>query len=278
MTKIHLLSDLHIEFGAYKHSLPEADLLVLAGDIVVADRLRPGKTDKTSTLHKRHVMDFFKQAEALFGATNIIWIPGNHEYYHGTAFQESLDDINTFMEAAGFQTRCVNRQLIAFHDIVLVATTLWSDFEHANPMAMMAAQQGMNDYRLIQKEGTGIPGRSHGQNRTITTDDVLDQHLADSAFLLNSRDRIDTSKMVVVTHHAPSFRSIHPGYRDSAVNGAYATNLEHLMGGKIKLWLHGHVHNHNDYVINDTRVISNPRGYEGYELAPGFDSNFVVEI
>jgi hypothetical protein len=47
---------------------------------------------------------------------------------------------------------------------------------------------------------------------------------------------------------------------------------------QIKLWTHGHVHNVNDYMIGDTRVVSNPRGYEGYEPETGWQINHVVEV
>lgn len=42
------------------------------------------------------------------------------------------------------------------------------------------------------------------------------------------------------------------------------------------LWVHGHVHHRNDYMVGDTRVVSNARGYPGEET--GFDPCFTVEI
>lgn len=277
MVKIHELSDVHIEFGKYQHEFPDANLLLLAGDIVVGARLRPQMTDRTSVLHKQYVVDFFTRAEAKYGK-DIIWIPGNHEYYGGTAFQETLNDINMFMHASGLQTRIANRHLVAFHDIVIVAATLWTDFDGGNPLSMIYAQEGMNDYRRIRLENTGVIGRSHGADRDLRAQDVYDRHLDDLAFLKRQIGEVDTDRMVFMTHHAPSFMSIHPGYRDSQLNGAYATNLEYMMGGIIKAWFHGHVHHDNNYNVNGTNVIANPRGYEGYELAPGFNPNFVVEI
>jgi hypothetical protein len=34
---------------------------------------------------------------------------------------------------------------------------------------------------------------------------------------------------------------------------------------QIKLWTHGHTHELFDYMIGDTRVVCNPRGYINYE-------------
>ena len=32
-----------------------------------------------------------------------------------------------------------------------------------------------------------------------------------------------------------------------------------------KLWIHGHMHNRSDYMIGDTRIVCNPRGYAGHD-------------
>ena len=34
---------------------------------------------------------------------------------------------------------------------------------------------------------------------------------------------------------------------------------------QIKLWTHGHMHNVSDYLVDETRVVCNPRGYIKYE-------------
>ena len=46
----------------------------------------------------------------------------------------------------------------------------------------------------------------------------------------------------------------------------------------IKLWIHGHVHNNFDYMIGDTRVICNPRGYEMYQENFEFKPDLEVDI
>ena len=75
-------------------------------------------------------------------------------------------------------------------------------------------------------------------------------------------------KFVVVGHHSPSPQSIHPMYaNDTIMNGGYSSNLEEFIQDhpQIKLWTHGHTHHNFDYVIGETRVICNPRGYINYE-------------
>ena len=49
--------------------------------------------------------------------------------------------------------------------------------------------------------------------------------------------------------------------------GVYLTNEFGLsrQDAKIVLWTHGHMHDPLDYMIGDTRVVCNPRGYVGEE-------------
>lgn len=87
---------------------------------------------------------------------------------------------------------------------------------------------------------------------------------------------------MVVTHHAPSFQSIAPMYRQDSLTPAFASNLDYLMGEPICLWIHGHVHHSNDYEINGTRIVSNPRGYQlkgdTFPENQDFKPDLVIEI
>jgi hypothetical protein len=66
---------------------------------------------------------------------------------------------------------------------------------------------------------------------------------------------------------------------DYHMNGAYHSDLSEIMldNTHIKLWTHGHTHHCFDYVIGETRVVCNPRGYDGYEDT-GWDPMKVIEI
>ena len=90
-------------------------------------------------------------------------------------------------------------------------------------------------------------------------------------------------KVVVVGHHAPSPQSVKPRYeRDHLMNGCYNSDLTELIldNPQIKVWTHGHQHNHKDYMMGSTRILANPRGYIPYESAEmtGFDENFSFEV
>ena len=85
-------------------------------------------------------------------------------------------------------------------------------------------------------------------------------------------------KIVVVGHHSPCKQSTKPQYeKDVIVNGAYSSDLTEFIldHPEIKLWTHGHTHHEFDYMIGSTRIVCNPRGYDGYE---GQADNFKLKV
>ncbi|NDB84196.1 MAG: hypothetical protein EB127_15990 [Alphaproteobacteria bacterium] len=88
-------------------------------------------------------------------------------------------------------------------------------------------------------------------------------------------------KFVVVGHHAPSFSSVGVAYQnDTLMNGNFFTDLTEFIMDRpqIKLWIHGHMHNKSDYMIQSTRVVCNPRGYWGYESCADYFKLQYIEI
>jgi hypothetical protein len=71
---------------------------------------------------------------------------------------------------------------------------------------------------------------------------------------------------VIVTHHLPSPRSIHPRHTDSPINCFFVCDVEPLIAERQpRLWIHGHTHESMDYAVGRTRVLCNPYGYEEVE-------------
>jgi hypothetical protein len=107
--------------------------------------------------------------------------------------------------------------------------------------------------------------------------DVASRHARTLGYFRSVLSEQHDRKFVVVGHHTPSFQSCAEYYRsDTIMNGAYHTNLEEFILDRpqIKLWTHGHTHDDFDYMIGDTRVVCNPRGYIKYEKRA---SNFEVK-
>lgn len=49
-------------------------------------------------------------------------------------------------------------------------------------------------------------------------------------------------KLVVLTHHLPSFRLIVPKYKGHFASCCFASHLDHLIKDTIIMWLYGHYH------------------------------------
>jgi Icc-related predicted phosphoesterase len=100
-------------------------------------------------------------------------------------------------------------------------------------------------------------------------------------FLKENSDK----KVIIMTHMAPSSKSSHPKYGiNNPLNFHYYSSLEDIVldNPQIKVWVHGHTHDSHDYIIGDTRVICNPRGYSQSRISvpenEEFVSNYAFEV
>jgi Icc-related predicted phosphoesterase len=92
-------------------------------------------------------------------------------------------------------------------------------------------------------------------------------------------DSAELQQRCVVTHHAPSARSLRGDYTEGLTPAMYASDLEPLvLAYQPELWLHGHVHRSSDYMIGAARVVCNPRGYFGHEVNPEFRWGKLIEV
>jgi Icc-related predicted phosphoesterase len=85
----------------------------------------------------------------------------------------------------------------------------------------------------------------------------------------------------VITHHAPSPKSVHPRFAGSPLNACFVSDAERLIDGRrAQLWIHGHTHDSFDYTVNGARVLCNPRGYakDGVNENAAFDARLTVEV
>lgn len=263
MTKIRLMSDLHLEFANAGFDLEPAgeDVLLLAGDI--GTRRKGGEWA-------------IKQAERL--QVPVVMIPGNHELYEGDKSRGDMlhvyKDLWHLAAKSGGKLTFLQNAAAIVAGVRFVGATLWTDFNlnGDQALAMARAQAGMNDYYRIRRVKDGYFSPEH----------ALTEHKKSRQFIefeLQHDFREDGVQTAVVTHHGPSERSIAGRYADSQINSAYVSNLEPLVeSSNAALWVHGHVHHSFDYMIGGTRVITNPRGYHGYETNPMFNPNLIVEI
>ena len=86
-------------------------------------------------------------------------------------------------------------------------------------------------------------------------------------------------KIVVVTHHLPTFAAIEDRHKGSVLNAAYATELgNYIADSRISAWIYGHSHHTTDLTIGNTRLVSNPLGYLFCGENTAFNDSAVIEI
>ena len=247
--KIHLMSDVHLEFAKFQdHVVPECDVVVLAGDT------SPGLPGVIWAMEK-------------FPNNPVIYGMGNHEYYKMSGFDRHLKKLKEHTKDSNVHV--MNNETIVFGDTRFIVATLWTDYDLFGtiPISRMYAEQYMNDYRLIKDD----------KFRKINTNFLVKEHLNSKHYIVEELSKPFAGKTVVVTHHGPSYLSIAPIYQNDKLSPCYASRLENLMlDFKPNLWLHGHVHNCFDYVVGETRVVTNPRAYPGENAR--FNPNLVIEI
>lgn len=247
--KVKIISDIHLEFGDRSFNLDNCDLVILAGDIHVG--LKGLEWISTNIIN-----------------TPVLYVLGNHEYYKNAypkLLSEMKDSIN------GSNIHILENESFVLEDITFHGTTLWTDFDLFEnfEVASYECEQKMNDYKLIRRHP------SYSKLRAI---DTLKLHRESIGWLRKSLTESKTKKNVVITHHAPSIQSIAPKYKSDIVSAAFASNLdEFIKEMKPNMWIHGHVHEAFDYMIDSTRVICNPTGYP-FEINIGFQDDFMVDI
>ncbi|NEQ04416.1 metallophosphoesterase [Moorena sp. SIO3F7] len=246
--KLHILSDLHIEFEDFTAPSTDADVVILAGDIHVG----------------RRGLDWAMQT---FPDKPVIYVPGNHEYY-GEAIPKHTDKLRKL--AAGTNVHILEQEVVTLGGVTFLGCTLWTDFElFGDPrVAGYHATQRMTDYKRIHVSP------KYSRLRSIDTAVIHSK----SRRWLQTQLQDQTGERVIVTHHAPSIKSLPVGRQEDLMSAAYASHLDDLVEQSgAKLWVHGHLHNSSDYAIGTTRFLCNPKGYPD-ERNKGFVPDLVVSV
>ncbi len=187
----------------------------------------------------------------------VVAVAGNHEFY-GHCHSERLATLRSIPGV-----HFLENDVAEIDGVFFAGATLWTDYNRGDPISMETARRGMNDHRYIK--WSKVPWRR------FRPQEARQLHVQSIEFLKH------LPADVIVTHHAPSMKSIHTKYEGQIINYAYASPLNDIViKMKPKLWIHGHVHSNFDYMIGETRVLCNPHGYPGEN--PGFDPQLVVTL
>jgi Icc-related predicted phosphoesterase len=272
--KLQVFSDLHVDVAKIKPIAVAkgVDAVVVAGDVCEGAR------------------EAFVELRAIVPLeVPIVFTIGNHELY-GSFYADEL----ALARAAAPDYNLVLLEYDAVtlpgSNVRFVGATAWTDYrifgDHTVAAAMNAARNGMNDHKRIGWRK--VPWERFRPQEAVML------HAKARSFFAEALAVQHDGPVVVVTHHAPSFRSVAERFTNDILTAAFASSLADdllhvsptagrpsvsdgaVMPPRVDYWFHGHVHNSCDYFIGGTRIIANPHGY-GREN-PSFDSCLVVEI
>ncbi len=247
--RLQVFSDLHLELGHFEPTITNADVVVLAGDI-------------------HQGIKGLNWAKQFCRDCPVIYVLGNHEFYNHS-IPELINDLKR--KAKGSNVRVLENDAFIINDLAFLGCSLWTNF-HLWPdarEAMSLADREMSDFWLIKrKEGNGM----------FCANDSAQMHAASVRWLARQMSCHDPARTIVVTHHAPSSRSIPPHNVGDVLSAAFASDLDSMIqASHIPLWIHGHTHHNVDYKIGATRIYSNQRGYPN-ETALSFEPEKVIKI
>jgi predicted phosphohydrolase len=249
--RLHVVSDLHVEFAAFEPPTVDADVIVLAGDVGLGT-------------------EGVELARRWSGGRPVLFVAGNHEYYgHG------LPALTDKLRAAsrGSTVHVLENDELVIDGVRFLGCTLWSDFRAAGAeereRSMEVCARLLNDYEVITWSSEG---------RTLRPEDTRALHLASRRWLTRRLAVPHEGPTVVITHHAPLVHAQPSSPMNRALLGAFASDLSQLMqGDRVALWIYGHLHRAADLDVAGTHVVSNPRGYP-HEPVEAFDPALVVEV
>jgi hypothetical protein len=262
---IRLASDLHNEFSNFTIPKLEGDsetVLVLAGDICVRE-------------YKSSYESFFDDVTSRF--KHVLFLCGNHVYYKSSilsterTFRELESKYNNF--------HFLQKGIFEQDGVVFLGATLWTDLKNFDPIVSYKVENTLNDYKLI-RHGTGAEPYKY-KFRAMHSFTINQDH---KKFIFDNikKFKSEGKKIVVVTHHTPSWQSVPDRFKSDDISYGYSNQYDYdLLDFGPEYWLHGHTHDSFDYVIGNTRVICNPRGYSKETNGaqnPNFDPLLRLEL
>jgi len=256
--RIALASDLHLEHDGKNcafHNNGNADVLILAGDVCDLSSFRfdpSGMIEPTRKVEEAH--QWFNNVSKEFD--RIVWVFGNHEYYDGDLVNAAKEYRSILDQIGVNNVSILENEVLSVGGIDILGCTLWSDFKNRDPQVMWDCQRGMSDYRYITVSG-----------RRLTTEDIADKFDESVNFI---RSKILESKVqtIIVTHHQPTWFNAVLEHGHGNINYAYYSELSDIIldnSDRIPYWFSGHTHTNRDDFMDNTRLVTNCRGYYGYE-------------
>ena len=222
--RFQIVSDLHLDFRIDKWK--ETCQIIIDKKDKADTLIIAGDLSESRNSVWGNSLRFFSDHYA-----NVLVVLGNHEYYH-----YSQDLILKQIEHLPCNVQFLLTSELVIDDIKIAGCTLW--FPASSKVK--ETQKQLSDFYVIPE----------------FEEWVYEKHRNDIEFLKQ------TKADIIITHHGPHPKSIHPRYITSSLNHFFVNNLESVIKKcSAKYWIHGHTHSPHCYEINNTLILCNPLGY-----------------
>lgn len=235
---VHYLSDLHLEFydenelkDVISRIIPKSEICVLAGDICYPFQ-------KSYEIFLMDMNNKFK---------HVFLIHGNHEYYRlceneGKLMKDIINKTNDIINSNDLKNiHFLNNSYYDIGNYRFAGTVLWSHIKDPNYL--------INDADTIVELDVNSMNRVHNECTKFIEN-------------ITEKSKQDEKKLIVVTHHMPSYTLIDPKYEKyKKYNQCFASDCDYLVKDPIICWIFGHTHTKMEKTINNIPVLVNPIGY-----------------
>ncbi len=251
--EFQITSDLHMECGRMDPFewliKPAADILVIAGDLCHIKKFESGKLDR--------FIDYINN-----NWKKVIWVPGNHDYC-GMAYGDP-DFEYMFHTIEGTNIEIAHNHTVVVDDVNFVCSTLWS---YIPPQYEVVVKMYLNDFHEI---GNFNPLHYNRLNAIC------------QGYLRHQIGELDRNgaKIVVVTHHLPTWSVVSDHYRnDDCTYGFANTAIDDLiLDYDVSAWVHGHSHDAREDDLGGTLVVRNPVGYPRQRNNTSYSTTKVINV
>ena len=241
--KVAYASDLHFEFQPYRLERlieqieKDIDVLILAGDIQVADRI---------------ILDLEHLSNALPNL-HIVYVTGNHEFY-GT----SISELETRLFEAFKDHKKIHyleKSTFEINGVMFLGTTLWTGFdaypEYEQSLSEENSMRGISDFNYIfqgSRNYNSSDCKARFKNNIQWLDDTLKAH--------------ENKTCIVVTHFPPLAITCHKQIPISSLSNYFQANCEDMVKKySPKYWIYGHNHWSDKTNYGNTQFVSCQFGY-----------------
>ena len=184
----------------------------------------------------------------------VIIVLGNHDFWGGSLEQEYMNYRKAIANQDLYNVFLLQNSSLFFDGLKFIGATLWTNYFNNKYCLNNALNVEMNDYNLIKNK-----------NNLILPSDLLKEHEISCDYIFNNaKKEYLNQKLIVISHHCPSLKSKRNNdlTRNLTEDSLYFSQLDDIIEkSSIDLWIHGHYHYATNYLINKTRIMSNPRGY-----------------